>query len=76
MAEIITIASSTNNQSDKIKANMDKKFRVCHVIAIAIKVRRKTIGAASQATRASFIQIIKNKTIKTSKTVINQSLIR
>jgi hypothetical protein len=41
-----------------------------------VKVIRKTRGTAAQATSASFIQIIKNKVINTSKTVIIQSLIR
>ena len=55
IAEIITIASSTNNHNDNIKANIDKKFKVCPYKAIIAKVTKNTNGAASQATEASFI---------------------
>jgi hypothetical protein len=54
MAEITTIASSTSNQSERIKANMERKFRVCHSIDITVNVIRKTKGTAAQATSAFF----------------------
>ena len=71
---MITIASSTNNQSDKIKANIDKKFNVCQNTDITQKVTKKTNGAANHATEASLTQMIKNNVIKTNITVIIQSL--
>jgi hypothetical protein len=76
MAEITTIASSTSSHSDRINANIDKKLNVCQFIAIIEKVIKKTIGAEIQATSASLTQIIKNKVVKTSATVIKPSLIR
>jgi len=76
MAEITTIASSTRSPRERIRANIERKFRVCPAIAITVKVTRKTRGTAAQATRASLTQIIKNNVINTRITVIIQSLIR
>gem|GEM_PF-1898985 len=76
IAEITTIASSTSNQSDRIKANIVRKLSVCQKNDIVVNVIRKTNGADNQATIASFIPIIANKLRNTRIIVIIQSLTR
>jgi hypothetical protein len=74
IAEITTIASSTRSQSDKIKANIDREFRVNPYQDIAKNVTRSTKGTEVQAIRASLSQIIAKSVIKTSKIVNIPSL--
>ncbi|EKE26683.1 MAG: hypothetical protein ACD_4C00195G0001 [uncultured bacterium (gcode 4)] len=76
MAEITTIASSTRSQSDRIRANIERKFKVCHARFMTPNVTKNTKGADIQATKASLIQIIRNNVRNTKRTVMLQSLIR